>query len=143
MSFSTQGIELKTRNQWLRQATELLSSMRFAISLLSIICIASVIGTVLKQNEPVNNYVNQFGPFWSDIFITLSLNTVYSAWWFLLILAFLVVSTSLCISRHTPKIIADWRVFKEGMRVQSLKAFGNRASGVMADAPAAATSRVV
>ena len=143
MSFSTQGIELKTRNEWLRQATELLSSMRFAISLLSIICIASVIGTVLKQNEPVNNYVNQFGPFWSDIFITLSLNTVYSAWWFLLILAFLVVSTSLCISRHTPKIIADWRVFKEGMRVQSLKAFGNRASGVMADAPAAATSRVV
>lgn len=78
MSFSTQGIELKTRNEWLRQATELLSSMRFAISLLSIICIASVIGTVLKQNEPVNNYVNQFGPFWSDIFITLSLNTVYS-----------------------------------------------------------------
>lgn len=143
MSFSTQGIELKTRNEWLRQATELLSSMRFAISLLSIICIASVIGTVLKQNEPVNNYVNQFGPFWSDIFITLSLNTVYSAWWFLLILAFLVVSTSLCISRHTPKIIADWRVFKEGIRVQSLKAFGNRASGVMADAPAAAASRVV
>ena len=29
---------------------ELLSSMRFAISLLSVICIASVIGTVLKQN---------------------------------------------------------------------------------------------
>jgi len=140
MSFSTQGIELKTRNEWLRQATELLSSMRFAISLLSIICIASVIGTVLKQNEPVNNYVNQFGPFWSDIFITLSLNTVYSAWWFLLILAFLVVSTSLCISRHTPKIIADWRVFKEGIRVQSLKAFGNRANGVMVDAPGRATT---
>ncbi len=32
-------------------ATELLSSMRFAISLLSIICIASVIGTVLKQTN--------------------------------------------------------------------------------------------
>ena len=28
---------------------ELLSSMRFAISLLTVICIASVIGTVLKQ----------------------------------------------------------------------------------------------
>ena len=46
MSFSTQGIELKTRNEWLRQATELLSSMRFAISLLTVIAIASVIGTV-------------------------------------------------------------------------------------------------
>ncbi|MEY4694139.1 MAG: Cytochrome c biosis protein CcsB, partial [Pseudomonadota bacterium] len=50
---------------------ELLSSMRFAISLLTIICIASVIGTVLKQNEPATNYVNQFGPFWAELFATL------------------------------------------------------------------------
>ena len=76
--------------------------MRFAISLLTIICIASVIGTVLKQNEPSVNYVNQFGPFWAELFTTLKLNTVYSAWWFLLILAFLVLSTSLCIARNAP-----------------------------------------
>ncbi|WP_298618582.1 cytochrome c biogenesis protein ResB, partial [uncultured Zoogloea sp.] len=36
--------------------------MRFAISLLTILGIASIIGTVLKQNEPYNNYLNQFGP---------------------------------------------------------------------------------
>ena len=30
---------------------ELLSSMRFAISLLTIICVSSVIGTVLKQRH--------------------------------------------------------------------------------------------
>ena len=34
----------------LRRATELLSSMRFAIALLTVICIASVIGTVIKQH---------------------------------------------------------------------------------------------
>ena len=43
---------------------ELLSSMRFAISLLSILAIASIVGTVLKQAEPYNNYIIQFGPFW-------------------------------------------------------------------------------
>ena len=48
-----------------RAAVELLSSMRFSISLLTVICIASMIGTVLKQHEPVSNYVNQFGPFWA------------------------------------------------------------------------------
>ena len=53
---------------------ELLSSMRFAISLLTIICIASVIGTVLKQHEPHINYVNQFGPFWAELFTPLQLN---------------------------------------------------------------------
>jgi hypothetical protein len=33
------------------------------------------------------NYVNQFGPFWAELFMAVKLNAVYSAWWFLLILA--------------------------------------------------------
>jgi cytochrome c biogenesis protein len=123
-------------------AVELLSSMRFAISLLTLICIASVIGTVLKQNEPTNNYVNQFGPFWAEVFATLKLNTVYSAWWFLLILAFLVVSTSLCIARNTPKILVDLKNHKENIREQSLKAFHHKAEGHLNEAPEAAAKRL-
>jgi cytochrome c biogenesis protein len=142
MSVSTHGMRLKTPSNALRSAVELLSSMRFAISLLTVICIASVIGTVLKQGEPLNNYVNQFGPFWSDVFLALKLPAVYSAWWFLLILAFLVTSTSLCIARNTPKILADLKVFKEGMREQSLQAFGQKAQASLSEAPAAATDRI-
>ena len=123
MKTSTRGLRLPTASPLLRDAVELVSSMRFAISLLSIISVASVIGTVIKQAEPYNNYVNQFGPFWAEVFQRLDLYTVYSAWWFLLILAFLVVSTSLCISRNAPKIIGDWRAFKENLREQSLSAF--------------------
>ena len=115
-----------------RSITELLSSMRFAIALLTVICIASVIGTVMKQHEPVNNYVNQFGPFWADLFLALKLNAVYSAWWFLLILAFLVISTSLCIARHTPKYLADLRNYKENIRAQSLQAFHHKAGATLA-----------
>src|SRR5438309_12042290 len=103
MTAATEGLRIEAGPQPLRSATELLSSMRFAISLLTIICIASIIGTVLKQGEPAVNYVNQFGPFWSQIFLGLRLNAVYSAPWFLLILAFLVTSTSLSLARNTPK----------------------------------------
>lgn len=142
MSVSTHGLRLKTPSAALRAAVELLSSMRFSISLLTVICIASVIGTVLKQGEPLNNYVNQFGPFWADVFGALNLNTVYSAWWFMLILAFLVISTTLCITRNTPKILADWNVYKEGMREQSLKAFGHKAEAVLAQPCAVATDRI-
>ncbi|NBO11144.1 MAG: hypothetical protein EBV25_06305, partial [Methylophilaceae bacterium] len=39
---------------------ELLSSMRFAVSVLTVLAIASIIGTVLKQNEPYANYIIQF-----------------------------------------------------------------------------------
>lgn len=115
------------RSRRVGDVVELLSSMRFAISLLSVICVASVIGTVLKQHEPMNNYVNQFGPFWSEVFAKFDLYSVYSAWWFLLILAFLVISTSLCIVRNTPKILSDLKAYKENIRAQSLKAFGHRA----------------
>jgi cytochrome c biogenesis protein len=126
-----------------RDALELLSSMRFAISLLTLICIASIIGTVVKQAEPANNYVNQFGPFWAEVFGAVNLYTVYSAPWFLLILAFLVTSTSLCIARNAPKILADLKSTKEHVREQALVAFHHKASGVRAaEAPDAALARV-
>lgn len=142
MTVSTQGLKVNWGSRSLRASVELLSSMRFSISLLTVICIASIIGTVLKQAEPLGNYVNQFGPFWAQAFSLLSLNTVYSAWWFLLILAFLVISTSLCIARNTPKILADLSQLKENVREQSLKAFGHRAEAALAEAPEAAARRI-
>ncbi|TFW27849.1 cytochrome c biogenesis protein ResB [Massilia horti] len=123
---STTGIELNTRRRGLAEVVELVSSMRFAISLLTMISIAAVIGTVLKQNEPMPNYVNQFGPFWFEIFNKLGLYAVYSTWWFLLILFVLIVSTSLCIIRNAPKMLHDMRSWREHVREQSLKNFHHK-----------------
>src|SRR5256885_1202546 len=92
---------------------ELISSMRFAVSLLTLLAIASVIGTVLKQGEPYNNYLNQFGAFWFPVFEKLGLYGVYNAPWFLLILTFLIASTALCVWRNTPKMLREMRRFKE------------------------------
>ncbi|MBA2962591.1 MULTISPECIES: cytochrome c biogenesis protein ResB [Ramlibacter] len=142
MTAATEGLRPATISPRLRALVELLSSMRFAISLLTVICIASVIGTILKQAEPAANYVNQFGPFWSQLFLALRLNTVYSAWWFLLILAFLVTSTSLCIARQTPKILADLRTLKEGMREQALQSFKHRAQAGVDGSPEVAARRI-
>lgn len=102
---------------------ELISSMRFAISLLTVLGIASIIGTVLKQNEPYNNYLNQFGPYWFPIFEELGLYAVYNSAWFLLILAFLVLSTTACIIRQTQPMLKDMRSFREHAKEASLAAF--------------------
>ena len=48
MSVSTHGLRVHRGPHAWRVAVELLSSMRFAIALLTVICIASIIGTVLK-----------------------------------------------------------------------------------------------
>ncbi|WP_295986562.1 cytochrome c biogenesis protein ResB [uncultured Variovorax sp.] len=142
MSVSTHGLRVHRGPQMLRAAVELLSSMRFAIALLTIICIASIIGTVLKQHEPINNYINQFGPFWAELFRAARLDSIYSAWWFLLILLFLVISTTLCIVRNTPRIMVDLKTLKEDIRVQSLKAFGHRAENSLGETPEAAANRI-
>ena len=142
MSVTTTGIEVRARSRLLRDGVELLSSMRFSISLLTVICIASVIGTIVSQHEPFTNYVNKFGPFWAQLFLAVGLDTVYSVWWFLLILAFLVASTSLCVARNTPKIIHDLRTYKEGMREQSLVAFHHKGSAELAQSSDAVYARV-
>lgn len=109
-----------------RALFDLLSSMRFAISLLTVIAIASIIGTVLKQAEPYQNYLIQFGPFWFQLFEKLGLYDVYHAAWFLLILTFLVVSTGLCIVRNTPLLMKEMRTFKEHATDASLSAFAHK-----------------
>ena len=125
-----------------RELKDVLSSMRFAITMFVVICIASVVGTVVKQREPLGNYTNQFGPFWAELFGKLDIYTIYGAWWFLLILAFLVTSTSLCIARQAPKIATELRSFKENVREQSLQAHRHKALGMLDIAPEAALAQL-
>ena len=100
--------------------------MRFAVSLLSVLGIASIIGTVLKQNEPYENYIIKFGQFWFSFFEGLGLYDVYHSGWFLVILLFLVISTSLCIYRNSPLMVKEWRTFKEQATEKSLNAFSHQ-----------------
>jgi cytochrome c biogenesis protein len=139
---STTGIELKTRRRGLAEAVELVSSMRFAISLLVIIAIAAIIGTVMKQGQPMPDYINQFGPFWYQIFGRLGLYTVYSAWWFLAIMGVLIVSTSLCVLRNGPKMIRDMRSWRENVREQSLRNFHHKVEWSAPLVPAALAQQV-
>ncbi|MDB5960398.1 MAG: cytochrome biosis protein ResB [Massilia sp.] len=119
--------DTSTRQTHAADLIELISSMRFAISLLAIIAISAMIGTVMPQNAPMPNYVDQFGPFWFEIFKHLGLYAVYSAWWFLLILIFLIASTALCITRNGPKMLRDMRSWRENVREESLRNFHHKA----------------
>ncbi|SMC26949.1 cytochrome c biogenesis protein [Andreprevotia lacus DSM 23236] len=106
---------------FLRALYELLSSMRFAISLLTVLAVAAVVGTVLKQNEPYTNYHFEFGDFWFGIFEPIGLFDVYHAGWFLGILAFLLLSLALCIYRHLPGMLRDIKGYREHASLTSLK----------------------
>jgi len=100
--------------------------MRFAVSLLTVLGIASVIGTVLKQNEPYANYVIEFGQFWFNAFERIGLYDVYHSGWFIIILAFLVLSTGLCVYRNTPLMLREIRAWREHATEKSLRLFSHQ-----------------
>jgi len=62
MSDSSPPTRVPQRWPFLRSFLELLASMRFAISLLTVICIASVIGTVIQQHGAWVRYIYAKGP---------------------------------------------------------------------------------
>lgn len=98
-----------------------IGSMNLAIVLLVMLAIASVIGTILKQNEAYASYVIKFGPFWFDVFRTLELYDVYSAIWFLAVLAFLLLSISACVWRNWAHFVKDMFSYQEHTHVSQLQ----------------------
>ncbi|WP_199904143.1 cytochrome c biogenesis protein ResB [Neisseria polysaccharea] len=96
--------------------------MRFAVALLSLLGIASVIGTVLQQNQPQTDYLVKFGPFWAQIFGFLGLYDVYASAWFVVIMLFLVISTSLCLIRNVPPFWREMKSFRKKVKEKSLAA---------------------
>lgn len=102
-------------NLWI----QFLGSMNLAVTLLVMLAIASVIGTVLQQNQSFQDYIIKFGPFWTQVFSSLSLFNVYGAGWFILVLLFLLLSTSVCVSRNTPTFLKDMKQFSEKLSLQA------------------------
>jgi len=98
-----------------------LGSMNLAITLLVAVALSSVIGTLLKQNESYQNYIIKFGPFWHEVYLSLGLYDVYSSAWFICILSFLVISTSICITQNGPGVLRSMQKFRENISTQSLR----------------------
>ncbi|MDQ6953853.1 MAG: cytochrome c biogenesis protein ResB [Mariprofundaceae bacterium] len=89
-----------------------LGSMSLAISLLTVLALASVIGTVLLQNQDQADYLQQFGPIWYWVFRSLGLFDMYHTWWFLSLLGFLMLSLSVCLWRNVPRFMKEMRSSK-------------------------------
>lgn len=98
-----------------------MASMPLAIVLLMVLALASVIGTVLLQNQEQADYLNQFGPVWYWVFRSLGLFDMYHAWWFIGLLGFLMVSLSFCLWHNVPRMLKEMRSRKITLAERSWK----------------------
>ncbi len=96
-------------HQTLKPILYRIGSMPVAILLLLLLSVASVIGTVLQQNQDQADYLHQFGPTWYWTFRALGLFDMYHTWWFLTILGLLMFSLAACLLRNTPRFLKEMR----------------------------------
>jgi cytochrome c biogenesis protein len=113
---------MKTQS-WFKPYFDRLSSMSLAIALLTVLALASAIGTVLLQNQEQTDYLTQFGPLWYNVFVSLGLFDMYHAPWFFSLLVFLMISLSVCLWRNVPVFLKEMRSRKVVIADKSLKGF--------------------
>ncbi|MEZ5574581.1 MAG: cytochrome c biogenesis protein ResB [Candidatus Competibacteraceae bacterium] len=122
---------------------EFFGSMNLAITLLVVVAVASAIGTVLQQNQAYPDYVLKFGPFWFEAFRRLGLYDIYGAGWFVGILAFLILSTSVCLYRQVPGMLREMLRFRANVQARSLRGFHQHAEWRLSDRGLDATQSAV
>ncbi len=95
--------------------------MNLAISLLLTLAVASIIGTVVDETRTYSEYTADYGPFWFEVFRITGAYDVYSTGWFLVILAFLLVSTSVCLVRNAPAMLRELKSWRANVTYKSLQ----------------------
>jgi len=110
--------------------------MPLAIVLLMVLAIASVIGTVLLQNQEQTDYLTQFGPVWYWVFRSLGLFDMYHAWWFIGLLGFLMVSLSFCLWHNVPRMLKEMRSRKVSLAEHAWKRMQHTHERLVADTTA-------
>jgi cytochrome c biogenesis protein len=79
---------------------DLLSSVRLAISLLIILAITSIFGTIIPQNASPDEYLRFYSLPTYKIFKILGLLDMYHSWWFLFLLCLLALNLLICSKRR-------------------------------------------
>lgn len=77
--------------------------MKFGVILLIIIALLSVIGTLIPQGYNPDYYQRAYSDFVSRLILFCDFDNVYSAWWYILLSALLLINLFLCsINRFRP-----------------------------------------
>src|SRR3990172_7033643 len=72
------------------------NSLKLTLFVLFSIAFLSIFGTVVEQNQPVENYLRAYGEGWTRFIMKVGLNDMYHSKWFLVFLLMLVLNIIVC-----------------------------------------------
>ena len=83
---------------------DLFRSLKLTISLLILLAILSIIGTLIKQNASPSEYIQRYGIGLYEVLNFFSIFDMYHSWWFSAILLFLVINLIACSYQRFPGV---------------------------------------
>lgn len=81
-----------------------LTSLKFTITLMILLALVSVIGTVIPQNASPHEYLQHYGPTSYRVFKALDFPDVYHSWYFNVLLILLSLNLLACSFKSFPRI---------------------------------------
>lgn len=123
---SARGVELQLKHPWLAELIELISSIRFLALAFFIIGLTLVVSAVVPQHAPALVHIERMGEFWAGYFYLLGFLNVHNAFWFLLLMALLALSSGLCVVHNTPRMLREFRSWNDEVSDQSFSLFRYR-----------------
>lgn len=88
--------EKTEKPDWVSKIWDFLTSLKLVVILLLILSALSVIGTVIEQNKPLQEYYRFYSPGTVTLFAKLGLFDMYHSWWFVVCLSLLALSITAC-----------------------------------------------
>jgi cytochrome c biogenesis protein len=83
------------------------ASVKLALITLIILATISIIGTLIKQGQPADYYVGEYGQDLARLFEQLNFTSMYSAWWFVALLCLFAINLVVCSIERLPGV---WRL---------------------------------
>lgn len=105
-SFNIRGMDMK-------KIVAFMKSMKLSIVLLMVLGAASVVGTVIPQNESPQFYTQNYGSLFNSLREFLDLDNVYFSWWYIAITGLLSVNLTTCIILRLPRVIRQIKTVPE------------------------------
>src|SRR5512136_314245 len=96
----------------------LFRSLKLTITLLILLAILSIIGTVISQNAPRAEYIQRYGTDLYNVLDFFNLFDMYHSWWFSAILLLLVINLIACSLQRFPGV---WNQIFRGAGSQGLE----------------------
>ncbi|GMR04404.1 MAG: cytochrome c biogenesis protein ResB [Thermodesulfobacteriota bacterium] len=80
------------------------NSLKLTLGVLLTLAIVSIIGTIIEQNKPIEDYLSSYGPGWTKVILSMGLDNMFHTWWFNAIAGLLTVNIIVCtLERFPPK----------------------------------------